>query len=166
MFKMISAMLLILVPGLSCGSDAVIDEVIVDKSSRSMWLVSDSDVQFTFKISLGPNPEHHKQYVGDGRTPEGKYRLTWKNDQSQFYKAFHINYPNSTDRALSQRINKHPGGNIKIHGLPNNSPFGAKDHLAFDWTDGCIAVSNKAMDIIWSHVPEGTPIYIYSDLSL
>jgi len=33
-------------------------------------------------------------------------------------------------------------------------------HLAFDWTRGCIAVTNAEIDEIWRLVPDGTPIEI------
>jgi murein L,D-transpeptidase YafK len=47
-----------------------------------------------------------------------------------------------------------------IHGLANGwGAFGAFHHL-WDWTDGCVAVTNSEMQEIWSLVPNGTPILI------
>lgn len=139
-------------------------EVIVDKTSRKLWVVVDQRVEAEFPISLGSNPVGHKQSLGDGRTPEGQYTLTWKSDESQYYKAFHIDYPNQADQSSASDRGVHPGGNIKVHGLPNRTPYDAQDYLAFDWTNGCIAVSNDAMDQIWDLVPTGTSIYIYANL--
>jgi len=139
-------------------------EVVVDKTSRTLWVLIDNSVVAKFKISLGPNPEGHKQEIGDGKTPEGSYQLTWKSDESKYYRAFHINYPNSEDARLAAQRGKHPGGNIKIHGLPNSTVFDTKDYLAFDWTEGCIAVSNEAMDQLFRLIPNGTQIFIYANL--
>jgi lipoprotein-anchoring transpeptidase ErfK/SrfK len=47
-----------------------------------------------------------------------------------------------------------PGGAIFIHGTPDPALLGR------DWTNGCIAVSNDDMDLIWQLVPDGTPITI------
>lgn len=33
-------------------------------------------------------------------------------------------------------------------------------YRAFDWTDGCIAVTDEEMDRIYALVPNGTPIRI------
>ena len=62
------------------------------------------------------------------------------------------------DLAHSHRSGASPGGNVMIHGLPNDP---AQAQLAWDdWTDGCIAVANEAMDAIWSAVDDGTVIVI------
>ena len=38
-------------------------------------------------------------------------------------------------------------------------PTGSGERM-FDWTNGCIAVTNADMDEIWHHVPEGVSIEI------
>ena len=52
------------------------------------------------------------------------------------------------------------GGLVMIHGQPSNGPNGYHDYLRWDWTEGCIAVSNAEMDEIWTATEEGTPIEI------
>jgi len=47
-----------------------------------------------------------------------------------------------------------------IHGLPNDADEWAFAFPGLDWTDGCISVSNEAMDEIWARVTRGTPIEI------
>lgn len=49
---------------------------------------------------------------------------------------------------------------IMIHGQRNYLGWLAYLTQRFDWTDGCIAVTNADMDIIWNSVPDGTPIEI------
>jgi murein L,D-transpeptidase YafK len=47
-----------------------------------------------------------------------------------------------------------------IHGLRNGLGWLGRLHLALDWTDGCIAVTDSQVEEIWSLVAVGTPIQI------
>ena len=49
-----------------------------------------------------------------------------------------------------------PGGDIMIHGLPDAYAYLGALHTKYDWTDGCIAVSNSEIEEIWKLVPVGT----------
>ncbi|HEV8077364.1 MAG TPA: L,D-transpeptidase family protein [Marinobacter sp.] len=138
-----------------------ITKVLVQKGERSLQLLSGEQIIRQYRISLGDNPQGHKLYEGDSRTPEGTYSLDWRNADSSFYKSIHISYPSAKDRELAKNWGLDPGGSIMIHGLPN----GTDDDFAFaffglDWTDGCIAVSNQEIDEIWQLVGDGTPIEI------
>jgi len=111
-------------------------------------------------VSLGRNPRDHKVEEGDGRTPEGRYTLDWRNPNSRFYRAIHISYPNARDRARAAELGVDPGGSVMLHGLPNGLEDIGRSHVGKDWTDGCIAVTNQEMDEIWEKTPDGTPIEI------
>ena len=139
---------------------AGISKVLVRKSERRLYLMSDDEVVRSYRISLGDNPEGHKLYEGDQRTPEGDYELDWRNANSDFYKSIHISYPNARDRELASAWGLDPGGSIMIHGLPNEAGDMAFAYAGLDWTNGCIAVTNEEMDEIWSLVADGTPIRI------
>lgn len=130
------------------------EKVLVDKSDRQLYLLRDGRVWKTYPIGLGFSPRGHKQQRGDGRTPEGDYVLDWRNPQSSFYLSIHISYPNDRDRARARAHGVSPGGDIFIHGRHNLSARRP------DWTWGCIAVTDAAMDEIWAAVPNGTPITI------
>lgn len=147
-------------PGLSPDTAETITEVLVRKADRRLMLMQDEQVLRSYRISLGDNPEGHKLYEGDERTPEGDYTLDWRNPQSDFYKSIHVSYPNQQDIEEAQTWGLDPGGSIMIHGLPNNAGDLAFAYAGLDWTDGCIAVSNEAMDEIWNLVADGTPIRI------
>ena len=56
-------------------SDVIIDKVFVDKSARTLQLLSDDKVIKSYHIALGGNPIGHKQQQGDQRTPVGSYTL-------------------------------------------------------------------------------------------
>ena len=136
------------------------DLVIVNKPKRSMQLLRNGKILRQYRVSLGGNPVGHKEREGDERTPEGHYAIDWRNRKSSAYLSLHISYPASADRARAAAARQNPGGNIMIHGLPNGWGFLGFWHLLWDWTDGCIAVTNDEMREIWSLVPNGTPIQI------
>lgn len=136
------------------------DEIIVLKSKRKLQLYFKGAKVKQYSISLGGNPNGHKQFEGDQKTPEGSYFINGKNPNSKYYKNLGISYPNEEDASFARSKGKNPGGEIKIHGLPNNKPWLGKLHLLKDWTHGCIAVTNKQMDEIYRSVKIGTKITI------
>lgn len=137
-----------------------VDQVLVRKEERRLYLMAEDNVVRSYRISLGDNPSGHKLFEGDERTPEGEYVLDWRNANSDFYKSIHISYPNDQDRSMAQAWGQDPGGSIMIHGLPNDVGDMAFAYTGLDWTDGCIAVNNAEMDEIWQLVSDGTPIQI------
>ncbi|MBN2654998.1 MAG: L,D-transpeptidase family protein [Nitrospirae bacterium] len=136
------------------------DRVIVIKNKRVMLLMQNSSIIRTYKISLGKKPAGHKQTEGDKRTPEGSYVLDYRKNDSKYYKAIHVSYPNENDLRNARSTGRSPGGQIMIHGLPKGYADVDRMHRIVDWTDGCIAVSNGEMDEIWDIVADGTPIDI------
>lgn len=142
------------------GSTTDINQLVVHKDERRLYLMSNDQVVRSYRISLGKTPEGHKLYEGDSRTPEGSYTIDFRNPYSDYYKSIRISYPNAKDRRLAESWGLRPGGNIMIHGLPNDVGDMAFAYQGLDWTDGCIAVTNEAMDEIWQLVDVGTPIRI------
>ncbi|KGY13150.1 ErfK/YbiS/YcfS/YnhG family protein [Vibrio tubiashii] len=139
---------------------AGVEIVKVDKSKRRMYLIDNDQIVREFRIALGKRPKGHKVYEGDQRTPEGHYYLDFVIEDSEFYRSIHISYPNADDIAYAAARNLHPGGDIKIHGLRNGERRPASYVQSFDWTNGCIAISNQEMDELLSLVTPGTPIEI------
>lgn len=158
-----------------------IDKVEVFKSERRMELLTkvegELEVVKSYDISLGTNPKGHKKEEGDGKTPEGLYTLNWKNPESAYHLSIHVSYPNQEDRRQAEARGVSPGGEIFIHGMPNNTkPWAWLISPAFsgnvnefihsvladyDWTLGCIAVRNFEMEEIWELVDIPTPIEIF-----
>ena len=135
------------------------DLVVVDKSERTLWVYQDGKAIRTYRgLQFGDAPRGHKRFQGDEKTPEGRYTLDYANPQSSYYLSLHVSYPNAQDRAYAQARGRSPGGDIFIHGQPNGMPF--DERVEGDWTDGCIALSNREIAEIWSLVPDGTPIHI------
>jgi len=136
------------------------DTVVVRKGERRLYLMRHGAVLRSFRIALGLRPDGHKQYEGDYRTPEGKYRLIRRNPNSEYFLSIQISYPNDDDVARARKQGMRPGGAIMIHGQPN-LPTRSRDYYAtVDWTEGCIAVANTDMVEIWLMTPPDTPIEI------
>jgi murein L,D-transpeptidase YafK len=146
--------------GFVLEKQAVVDRVEVKKSVRRMYLMDGDVVVREYRIALGKSPRGHKIQEGDNRTPEGKYYLDFVMDDSAFYRSMHISYPNLRDKNRAESLGVSPGGNIKIHGLKNGDRRAAQFIQSFDWTNGCIAITNEEMDELVSLVKIGTPIYI------
>jgi murein L,D-transpeptidase YafK len=138
----------------------VADFMRVDKSDRKLELLRKNEIIATYQIALGRNPLGHKQQEGDKRTPEGRYTIDWRNPKSGYFLSLHISYPDQKDIALAQNAGMEPGSNVMIHGQPNGYDVAGDALQSFDWTYGCIAVTNQAMQQIWNAVPDGTPIEI------
>ena len=158
--NIISAALAILLFSGLAYSDQTADSVRVVKSESRLYLMREGKELATFKVVFGSNPEGHKQQQGDERTPEGRYVLDYKNPNSKYYKSIHISYPNAQDRQNARKRGVNPGGDIMIHGQPNGYGGFSTIVQLFNWTNGCIALSNPDMDVIWDAVKPGTPIEI------
>jgi murein L,D-transpeptidase YafK len=137
-----------------------VDRVVVHKARRLMELYRDGSLVASYKVSLGLVPTGQKQREGDYRTPEGSYRLTRRNAQSDFFLAVQVSYPEPADIAIARRNGWAPGGAIMVHGLPNLLKYSRDRYLSNDWTDGCIALSNEDMLDFWLLTGQGTPIEI------
>lgn len=131
-----------------------VTQIQVSKADRKLYLFNNDRVLQSYDIGLGFAPVGAKQFEGDGKTPEGAYTISYKNPDSQFHLSLKISYPNEADTAFAEAQGKSPGGDIVIHGGPKR-PTNKRD-----WTWGCIAVTDREIEVIYSMVKEGTPIYI------
>ncbi len=135
------------------------DEIVVLKSERKMILLHNNKIYKTYDIGLGQDPKGHKVQEGDSRTPEGKYIIESRNPYSKYYLSLRISYPDEDDIEYAEFIGVDPGDHIMIHGVGDGR---RKNYMrSKDWTEGCIAVTNKEMHEIWHLIEDGTPISIY-----
>jgi murein L,D-transpeptidase YafK len=152
--------LLLAAMSLAATAAPKVDKVVVFKKARLMHLVSAGKTLRSYKIALGGDPVGPKTREGDHKTPEGSYVLDRRNAASRFYKSIHISYPTLAQSEAARKMGASPGGDVMIHGLPNGFGWIGSAHRLYDWTDGCIAVTNAEMDEIWDAVSDGTAIEI------
>lgn len=133
------------------------DLLVIEKARRQLTLYRGGKVLSRHTIVLGFAPKGDKQREGDGRTPEGRYKINRKNDRSSFYLSLGIDYPRPDQIAKARTEGREPGGDIFIHGQPNGYQGPT---IPYDWTAGCAAVSNAEIREIWSRVAIGTTVEI------
>jgi hypothetical protein len=135
--------------------------IIVDKYSRKCFVYFSGVKKYEYNVELGRNWVGDKRVKGDKATPEGMYKIVMKfgSNKTKYYKALLLNYPNENDVSeFRNRIAKgllppsaKIGGLIEIHGN------GGK---GIDWTEGCIALTDSEMEVIFRIASEGTPVTI------
>ena len=131
-----------------------VTQVQVHKADRKMYLLHNEKVLKVYDVGLGGQPVGPKEIEGDGKTPEGVYYITHRNPNSTYHLSLGISYPNDKDRATAAALGQPTGGDIFIHGGP------LKRTTTQDWTAGCIAVSDRQIEEIYSMIKPGTPIFL------
>lgn len=135
--------------------------IIIDKFSRKFLVYHNGTLKWEFDVELGKNWVGDKRMKGDNATPEGMYRITKKFDSrsTKYYKALLLDYPNAED--LAKFKSEKSKGSIpawaKIGGLIEIHGNGGK---GIDWTEGCIALTDKEMDSVFRIAAVGTPVTI------
>ena len=136
------------------------DLIVVEKSKRLMTLYLNGQIIKSYYIALGTQPIGNKIKEGDGRTPEGEYTINFKNSKSRYHLSLKISYPSKEQQNIALSNGYSAGSDIMVHGIRNGLGLFGSKHVLFDWTNGCIAVTNNEIEEIWSYVVEGTIIRI------
>ncbi len=173
-------LLLVLV---ACGSQAQAGSarIIVDTRAETLTVMRGDTVIKTFPdIAIGRYGKTYFKHQGDNKTPLGNYRIGWINRDSRYYIFLGLTYPDqeAADRGLvDERISeaqwqeirralkagkippqKTPlGGYIGIHGLGQGD---MTVHQQYNWTNGCVALTNAEIDQLLQWVRIGTPVEI------
>jgi L,D-peptidoglycan transpeptidase YkuD (ErfK/YbiS/YcfS/YnhG family) len=135
--------------------------LVVVKATKRLTLYRNGQAVTSYPVRLGFNGVREKRYEDDGATPEGAYRVIRVKDRGQtdFYRAFLLDYPNADDQQRFQSARKtgaiparaRIGGNIEIHGEANRQ---------LSQTLGCVMLGNRQMDALFRQVEAGTPVTI------
>ena len=137
-----------------------VDKVVVEKSSRKMRLYSGASELAVFPVSLGRSPAGAKECEGDNKTPEGVFRVLEHKRDSAYFLSLRLSYPEPVNVASAAAKGCKPGSDVMIHGMRNGFGWLGRAHLWWDWTRGCIAVTNEEMTKIWALVPDGAVVEI------
>ncbi len=139
--------------------------IIIDKFSRKCYVYYNGRKKYEFDAELGKNWVGLKRVKGDMATPEGMYKITQKFDsrKTRFYKALLLNYPNEEDTARfkAEKANGSLPSDAKIGGLIEIHGNGGK---GIDWTEGCVALTDREMDLIYKVARVGTPVTIVGSM--
>jgi lipoprotein-anchoring transpeptidase ErfK/SrfK len=135
--------------------------MLVLKEKNVLVLLSGGAPVRTYDAEIGANALGVKQRQGDQATPEGQYRIVAKRDhgRSRYHRALLLDYPNAADRerfAAAKRRREiardaRIGGLIEIHGEGGRGQ---------NWTEGCVALSNRDIDDLYERVGVGTRVTI------
>ena len=122
-----------------------------------MMVYDGNDLLNTYTVSLGASPVGDKQSEGDNKTPEGNYFVKAKLGLgvSKYRKSLHVSYPSPEQKKMGK-----DGSNIMIHGLGSKYHYFGKFHRYYDWTEGCIAVTDDEIDQIYKATKVGVTIII------
>lgn len=137
--------------------------IIVDKLSKKCIIYHNGIKKHEFDVELGRNWVGDKLKRGDKATPEGMYRIVSKLSRTKYNNALLIDYPNFEDKEKFHQAQSRGiipktakiGGGIEIHGS------GGK---GVDWTEGCIALKDKEMEIVYNLASVGTPVTIVGSI--
>lgn len=135
-----------------------VDHILIEKAARRMTVYRGGAALKTYRIALGFAPAGDKVRQGDGRTPEGHFRINRRNAQSAYHLSLGLDYPQPEDLARARAGGYSPGGDIFIHGQPNQ--LQGKPTLRRDWTAGCIAVTDAEIEELWAAAANGTTVEI------
>jgi len=137
-----------------------VDLIRVDKSAHLMTVYRAGRPVREFRVAIGRGDPGPKQQQGDGRVPEGSYRITAHNPNSAYHLSLRIGYPTPEQIATAAKRGVNAGGDIMIHGLPNDRGWIGSRHTEVDWTDGCVALTNREIEWLYNAVKDGTPVEI------
>jgi murein L,D-transpeptidase YafK len=139
------------------ADNAKINKIVINKSERKMMVYDGNDLLNTYSVSLGASPVGDKQSKGDNKTPEGHYFVEAKLGLgvSKYRKSLRVSYPSPEQIKMGKK-----GSDIMIHGLGSKYHYFGKFHRFYDWTQGCIAVTDDEIDQIYKATKVGVAIII------
>ncbi|NOX27428.1 MAG: L,D-transpeptidase [Gammaproteobacteria bacterium] len=155
--------------------------ILIDTTAEQLSIKRSNTTVRVFKdIAIGRGGAAQLRVRDDGKTPLGEFKIAWIADESQFHMFFGLNYPNleriqkaydrdEIDRRTYYRIkdaialgevppqNTKLGGYLGIHGLGNKD---LKVHQRYNWTLGCIALTNQEIEELALWLKIGTRVVI------
>lgn len=157
--------------------------LLISKSDKQLHVIKGEHTVRSFSIALGKGGKGTKQKLGDNKTPIGVYKITDFKGDSKFHYFMQIDYPNLLDAwygyknaiisaeefkkiAFAFKGKRKPpqntplGGYIGIHGLGETTNERLKIHEAMNWTEGCIALTNREITLLRQYVSIGTRVTI------
>lgn len=157
--------------------------IIIERKNFTLQLYEDTVLIKTYRANFGKNLSSPKTKAEDNATPVGDYAICDFDSNSQYHKFLRLNYPNVSDASEALRKgwitqkqfdqlkfefyyegcpkpNTILGGGIGIHGIGRFNYILKNLPFVYNWTNGSIAVSDEAIDEIFSVVQKGTKVVL------
>jgi murein L,D-transpeptidase YafK len=155
--------------------------LLVDTREQVLSVMQGDEVLRTYQgVAIGRFGTTEAKRTLDGKTPLGEFRITRIAERTSFHRFFGLDYPNlaharagleagriaraefaAIHAALKQGATPPQqtalGGFIGIHGLGDGDPA---IHEEYNWTNGCVALTNEQMDDLAQWVREGMRVII------
>jgi len=180
--KIFLTALVLLFTSAATTADGIYD-IVITKSRQELDVVQGNQVVKQYHIAYGKGGNGPKRVAGDSKTPLGVYRIVDFRDNSRFHYFMQLDYPNLLDAwygyknniitaadfkriASAYKARQIPpqdtrlGGNIGIHGLGEVTTKRLMIHEGFNWTNGCIALTNEQIIELKKFVSIGTKVVI------
>jgi murein L,D-transpeptidase YafK len=148
-----------------------VDRLVVDKSDGRMWAYDGDTEVGAYRVAVGRGGLGAKRWEGDGRTPEGTYRIDSRHHSENYHRFLHVSYPEREDHQRYSDLRAEEeipldgdlpvgiGGAIGIHGTGSNLLTRLLGR-SVNTTQGCILVSNDEAEELYSAVVPGAIIEI------
>lgn len=176
------ALVLLLLLAVVCGRvQAGEVSLLIDTGAGTLTVLDGEAVIHTFgDISIGRYGATENKRRGDNRTPLGHFRIGWITRKTRYHRFLGLNYPDLeiASKAFSSGLitkndwlairhaikhgevppqNTALGGRIGIHGIGDGD---AEMHQQYNWTNGCVALTNEEIDLLLTWVSVGTRVEI------
>jgi murein L,D-transpeptidase YafK len=140
--------------------------LMVDKSDYELKVYDAEGWLATYPVVFGNKNLGDKKMEGDRNTPEGTFRITWKNPNHKWNKFVQFDYPTADSyQKFKQRkangeipADAKIGGSLGIHGTWPSSEHVVDNYI--NWTEGCISMRNEDLDELYAMLPIHTKIQI------
>ncbi len=167
--------------GASAAGQSYEPWILIDTEAEQLLIKRHNETVKVFTdIAIGRGGTEQLRVRDDGKTPLGEFEIAWIAEESQFHMFFGLNYPNikraqkaydngEIDRRTYYRIkdaitlgevppqNTKLGGYLGIHGLGNKD---LKTHRRYNWTLGCVAITNEEIEELALWLKIGTRVVI------
>jgi murein L,D-transpeptidase YafK len=174
---------ILLTPPVSFGQDNNLDSIriVIDTKALTLQVLQGDRKILTFSdIAIGRYGASLDRRRGDSKTPLGHFIIAWITDNTSFHRFFGFNFPSKEyaerafkaghlDKKTRGKIrqalatgrlppqNTILGGNLGIHGIGKGD---INVHKQYNWTNGCVALTNDQIDRLTAWLRVGTPVEI------
>lgn len=171
-------LLVLVVAGNAVAADV---HILVDTNAGTLAVMREGEVLKRFDdIAIGRFGVTDAKHRGDNKTPLGYFTIGWITTRTRYHRFLGLNYPDldTASRGFFNKLiskeewlairraaktgvrppqNTALGGMIGIHGLGEGD---AEIHRDYNWTNGCVALTNAEIEELLEWVEVGTPVEI------